>query len=188
MLDVKVVPVMHNMSHVPHHVTNTDLLTCTLQRPRREGGFCNFKCKITRLILPPLSHFSFHIISLPWIACFLSLIPLFHIPSKISILLFLYTFEPLLVYLWSPYLVPCFRVRMCDLLSDCSYVLCQNVPDIKLCWNPSLFSFSLYAAISIHHSCYFSRFSSHVIVVMHLWCKYLFMQDFRKYDVKCPAT
>lgn len=26
----------------PHHVTNTDLLTCTLQRARREGGFRNF--------------------------------------------------------------------------------------------------------------------------------------------------
>lgn len=120
--------------------------------------------------------------------CFLSSIPLFHIPTKISILLFLYSFVPLVVYLWSPYLVPCFRIRIYGLLSDRFSVLCPNVPDTKLCWKPSLFSYSLYAVISIHCFCCFSKFLTHVIMVEHIWCKYLFMQDFRKHDVKCPAT
>lgn len=118
--------------------------------PGEREDFATFKCKITRLILPPLSFLSFILFPLYELPlCFLIPILLFPIPTKIRILLFLCTFVLLLVYLWSPYLVPCFWIKMCFQTASMSYA--KNIPDIKLCWHPSLLSYSLYAAISIHH-------------------------------------
>ena len=140
------------------------------------------------LISPIFPHFfSLRIISLIWTASVFSrLHPIFLYYDKNYDSL--YSFVPLLVYLWWPHLAPSFRVKTCGLLSSCLHVLYQNVPNIKLRGNPSHPFHRLYAAISLHHFWCFSKFPTHVIIVTSIPRNCLLTWDFRKPYVKCPAT
>lgn len=68
-----------------------------------------------------------------------------------------------------------FGTRSCDLLSDFLCVLHQNALSIKPYCNSSHLSYSLNIAVSIHLFRCFSKFPTHVTMVMSIPHKYHFM-------------